>query len=161
MSLVQIPGLGLFKGSAGSSMDVAVGAGAGLAGIAAVKFAVNKFAPGKLPALVLRALPFLSGAATAGVLYATGKRGGHGKGRAIGALMAGVAINAWDEIRANVPELADLVSLNLNGMRGLRSYRGMIVDNPNRGAMNGMIVNNPNGRLNALHAISMRPDDEY
>lgn len=160
MSLVQIPGLGLFKGPAGSSTDVAVGAVAGVAGIGLVKYVVNNYAAGKLPAIAMRGLPFLSSALTAAVLYSTGKRGGHGKGRAIGALLAGAAINIWDEIRANVPSLADLVSVRLDQYRG---YRGMIVDNPNNGMMNGMIVDNPNTssrNLDALHSLNMTPDDD-
>lgn len=157
MSLVQVPGLGLFRGSAGSSSDVAVGAAAGLVGIAAIKFAVNKFAP-PLPTIVVRALPLISGAITAGVLYATGKRGGHGKGRAIGAVLAGAAINVWDEVRANVPSLADLVSVQLSGYRG---YGGMIVEN--RGGLNGyggMLVDNSARNLDGLNAINMAPDDD-
>lgn len=154
MSLVQLPGFGLFRGNAGSSNDVLVGAAAGVAGIAGIKFLVNKFAADKLPAIVIRALPLLSGAVTAGALYATGKRGG-GKGRALGALLAGAAINIWDEVRANVPSLADLVSVNLGNYRG--GYGGMLVEN--RGYQ-GVLVDNSARNLEGLHAINMAPDDD-
>jgi hypothetical protein len=155
MSMVRIPGLGFFKGGAGSASDVAVGAVAGLIGVGAIKFVVNKWLADKVPSIVMRGLPALSGAITAGALYYGQKKSSKAKSHALGALTVGLAINVWDEVRAAVPQLADLVSVRLD------SYRGMLVDD--RGGLNGMLIddNSASARnLNDLNAINMQPDDD-
>ncbi len=152
MSMVRVPGLGLFKGGAGSASDVAIGAAIGVAGIAAIKFVVNKYLADKMPALAMRALPALSGAVTGAALYYGQKRSAKAKSHALGAALAGLAINVWDEVRAAVPDLADLVSVRLN------SYRGMLIDD--RGGYNGMLIDDSSSNLHDVQAINMEPDEE-
>lgn len=164
MSYVQLPGLGLFKGSV-SGKGVAIGAVAGLGGVTVGRLGLNKLMekyPTAIPTFVVRLAPAISGALTGGLLYAVGKRVklADAKSMAVGAVLAGVTVNVWNEIKAQVTGLNDLVSVQMNGYRG---YRGVIVNNPNR-ALNGVIVDNPNVRsarnLQALHQLNMQPDPE-
>lgn len=151
-SIVDIPGLGditsVFKSSV-KGTDVLVGAIASLAGIYAVKYVQNKFLVGKLPEIVLRFTPAISGALTGTALYMLQKKKNRGRatGHAIGAVSAGLAINAINELKAKFPELADVVDLRL---------AGVIVDDatPRLGGF-GIPVDDPTRQLGDLAALDM------
>lgn len=150
---LKFPGMTLFRGSA-STADVAVGAFIGMAGIAGVKFVVNKWLVGKVPALALRALPALSGALTGAVLLTVGKGNAKARGHALGAVLAGVTINVWDEIRAQVPQLADLVSVRLS------NYGGMLVDDSQQQYAGMLVDDNSSRNLADLQALNMEADED-
>jgi len=139
-----------FLKSASKGTDVLVGALAGVAGISAIKLVINKTGlREKIPSVVGYALPLISGAVAGGALYVLDhkvlKMGSRAAGHALGAVMAGAAINAWDLLATQFPSLADVVSLPLSDYgilandanRQLAAYQGMIVDEPARG-MGGM-----------------------
>ena len=125
-----------------NSTDVAVGMGAGIAGITGIGYLVNKvLSPTLVPAAIKPYLPVLSGMITAAGLYFVEKRSYKAIGHAAGAVLAGVAIQAMDMVREKLPGMADVVSLRLNG------YNGFIVNDGNP-ALNGFIVNDGAAALN-------------
>lgn len=149
-----------------NSTDILTGAGAGLAGAAALKYALSKLnLSASLPAIALKIVPLVGSAIAGSALYFLQKKsnGSRATAHLVGALTAGAAVNAWSALKEAVTELNDIVELRYNG-----NYNGMIVNDP-RYAMNGMIVNDATPRLNGyadranlgdLAALSMTEDDD-
>lgn len=161
-ALEVIPGLGGVMSTLKSHVkgtDVVVGGLAALAGIWGVKKVMNTYLVGKVPEIVLRVTPALSGVLAGTALYYLQKKGNRarGMGHAIGAVSAGIAINAMNELKVQFPELADVVDLRLSGL---------ILNDPQ---LRGIIVNEPGHALgaygetdfNALAMVGDNVDDMY
>lgn len=158
-----LPGEAETRGSVGVR-DVAFGIGAGLAGSIGLKWAVKQAGVAdKLPAFVNRFWPAVSGVATGLALYALEKKGAYGKAKAhlIGASLAGLTISAWDALKAQFPDLADLVSLQLSDYRGVlvddsryAGYRGMLVDDNSNSARNL-------AELNGINMSDVSEEEEF
>lgn len=97
-------------------VDVAVGAGAAMAGIWATKTIINKYLVGKIPASVQNYVPAIAGVLTGAALYMAQKKSSRAAGHAVGAISTGVAINAWNLLKTQFPSLADIVDLRLAGV---------------------------------------------
>jgi len=86
--------LGSLKSTNANAVDVLMGAAAGIAGVYAVKFVVNKLGD-KVPEIVKTISPVLGGALAAGLLFALQKKNrSRAMGTAIGAGIIGLAIQA-------------------------------------------------------------------
>lgn len=159
--LVEVPGLGLFKGEV-SAMDTVVGVGLGAAGGLAIKYGLNASGfSANLPDFVNRLWPLVGGALTGGVLYAAQKKSKPARAKAhfVGAVAGGVGAAIWDSARAQFPQLADLVNVRLNGYSS--PYGVLVNDQPGRlAAYNGVIVNDSSSNLAHLNALNMTPDDD-
>lgn len=141
-----IPGLGdmmsVFKAPVRGT-DVLIGALASLAGIWGVKKILNMpMFVGKVPAGLLNFVPAISGAVAGTAAYMLLKRtkmAHKAAGIAVGAVGAGVAINAMNFLKVKFPELADLVDLRLSGIilndpavQAMRGYNGLLMDDSGR-----------------------------
>lgn len=140
-------------------MDVIAGLAVGIVGSAAIKAALNKFAPTLMVSLgkIGKLSPLLfSGGAAAAAYYAQ-KGSNRAIGHAVGALAAGATLSAIDYLRETKPMGLDFgapaVSLNLG------DYSGLLVNNSVQRPMSGLIVDN-NANLGQLGAASMGGDDE-
>lgn len=149
-------------------MDVVAGAVVGVGVAAAVKGALNKFAPSlyaQVRTTLGPAVPLASSLAAGAVLYyaQAGSNRSRGKGHAVGALAAGLAVTAM----AYLPKLAEMtglpfdfsevVAVNLNGLGG---YGGLLVDDAAGRAYNGLLVADRSDSLNELAAYSMGDTDD-
>lgn len=108
-----------------NSTDVLVGAGVGILGALAARYAYNKLDPAtlaKLPSFLPKAMPLLGAVAAGGLAYALQRKRNPSRALShlIGAAAGGVALTAWEQIRAwkdskgNQP-FADIVSMALDG----------------------------------------------
>src|SRR5574342_763572 len=117
-SMVQIPGLGMFKKQV-STTDVLVGIALGFGGTVALKVVGTKYFAGKLPDFLVNASPLVGGLITGGAAYFIGKKKNSARAYAhlFGSVMAGAAVQGWDFMKANLkdsagnPVLGDVVSL--------------------------------------------------
>lgn len=162
---VAIPGLGElpFMGKSVNSTDVLIGAGAGVIGSGAVKFALSKI-PFQIPAALAPIMPVLTSAAVGAALYYGQKKSSKGVAHFTGAVAAGTAIALMDFAKAQAPQyFGDVVSLKL-GNYG-RGY-GLLIDENPRAEMralngyNGLIIDDTPRNLAGLAAASMAPDDD-
>ncbi len=144
-----------------NTTDILAGAGAGLAGAAALKFGLSKFPTIALPAIAQKVVPLLGSAIAGTALYflEKEKNGARATAHLVGALTAGAAVNAWSVLKDAVPQLADIVELK---------YNGMIINEPRR-QLNGMLINETTPRLHGyadranlsdLAAMSMANDED-
>ena len=151
-AMVQIPGLG-FLGKSVSTTDVLVGAVIGMGGTLLLKGLGNKMFAGKLPDIVLQGSPLIGGALAGGAAYMLekGKNKARANGHLAGALFAGAAIQAWDFAKTQWPEgLGDVVSLKLQGYRGLFVNEQTPRVGPGGAAMNGLLIDeNPRSMSDA------------
>jgi hypothetical protein len=172
-----------FKGSV-KATDALLGAGAAIAGIAAVNYLKNMKDATGAPRIA-----FLSNAsiqqympAIAGVVAGLGgsmgakamKKPSHGPGIMVGAITAGAFLTALNYVKVKYPVyFSDVVDLRLAGLlvddvvRNSRGYNGLLVDdrapifNPNtQGAMRAMHGYSDNPGLGDLAALAMQVDDE-
>ena len=159
--LVELPNLGLFKGSV-EAKDVVIGVGLGAAGSGALKYALNATGmSAKLPDLVNRFFPLVGGVVAGGAMHAIFKRKSAAKAKAyfVGAVAGGVAVTAWGALQNQFPQLADLVSVRLNGYS--RGMGVLVNDQPGRlAAMNGVIIDDSSSNLAQLNALNMAADDD-
>lgn len=162
----HLRGLGDLAGVVDSSVkgtDVLVGAVAGLAGVAAAKFALGKLTTLlqqqniTLPEIVTDLSPALGAGAAGVALYMAQKKSGRGAGHLVGALAGGVAITAGGlAAKYSVPGFGDVVSVNLKGLvtrsfssgaqpmtpMAKRMALSLVTQDPRRQAL-GMVTSNP------------------
>ena len=158
-SIVSFPSLGNFNplGQDVNSTDVLIGAVAGLAGSGAIKFAVGKLGIA-LPDFLTKFWPLVGSSAAGAALYAAqrGSNKRRGKGHFVGAVGAGVALTAWDLMKAQLPGYFD----DVVGLRyGRYAGYGLMANNPGP-QMQGLIVDNSRSNLGALAAMSMGESDD-
>ncbi len=161
--LVSMPSLGGITeynplGKTVRSTDVAVGAAIGMLGGMGVKWLLAKLNAslakvdaagnlvGGLPAPILNYLGPIStvGAGALAYMFQRKKNRLRGTGHFVGAVLAGVVPAGWQMVRAQFPDLADYVTMELSGL----GYAGLLVDSPQ---ISGVIVDNPTN-LAALEA---------
>lgn len=131
-------GLMDFKRTLKSNSGAIVSAALGVAGIGAVKFALNSIKLGgvplasKIPAQLAKFTPLLASVVVfGGTLMATGGKNKKATSFAVGALTAGVTLTAYDLLKDTFPAMNDLYTYNLPGM-------GFIVPNSDRSKFNGL-----------------------
>lgn len=150
-------GLGAFslsalKNTSSKPLDIVLGAAAGIAGIYAVKFIINKIP--NAPAFLQRLSPLLGGAVAGGLLYVlqSKKNVNRAVGTAIGAATVGVMLQAKNEI----DKMPFAVS------NGLADY-GVMLD---EGALNAYVEEQPSledysgANLAMLAELNEMDDDE-
>ena len=133
--------------------DALVGAGAALAGVAALNW-VKKQSWGSFLAtntMLVRITPLLAGILAGVGLYFADKKllkmPGRAAGHAVGAAAAGIVMQGLQEAKALAPTLfADVVDLRL---------AGMIINDQYRPALNGMIINDQYSP--GLHGYADKP----
>lgn len=143
--------------------DLLMGVGVGLVGAAAVKAALNKFAPAlyaQVRDMAGAAIPAVTGLAAGAVLYYAQRNSNstRAKAHAIGAITAGAAVTLMaylPKLSGVVPGLdfSDVVALNLGGYNGL-----LVADNSDQ--FNGLLVADQSDSLNELAAYSMGDSDD-
>lgn len=147
---VKFPGLGALVPSIPSSvkpLDVALGAGLGIAGTLALG-KVASMVP-QIPAVVSDNLGLAGGLATAGVLYYAQKRRNPSRaaGHAIGALLGAAVVWA-------TPKIAS--AAGMAGMVRFPGLGGQYVQNPRLQGFNGQIFANPQTNLNMARLARMQ-----
>jgi|CXWL01.1.fsa_nt_gi hypothetical protein len=132
---VSFKGYGVFDRNVNST-DVLVGAAAGMVGSLGFKYLVGKYAQDMMPAALQNFMPAIGAVAAGSAAYAMQRKGNKARaeGHLVGAMAAAAAVQTWSFLKAQFPELADVVSLKLG------NYGGLIVDEPGR-AMGGLFVN--------------------
>lgn len=142
------------------STDTLVGAGIGLAGVAAVKFALSQLpsVSAMVPDLVKKALPVIGGALGGVVAYSVTRN----KSYALGALGAGVALNAWEVVSAQFPALAGYTTYAIPGYGG---YGLLQAEADRRGAPGqygsmAALIDDPRPGMGELAMMSMGSDEE-
>lgn len=143
--------------------DLLMGIGVGLVGAAAVKAALNKFAPAlyaQVRDMAGAAIPAVTGLAAGAVLYYAQRNSSpaRAKAHAVGAFAAGTAVTLMaylPKLSGVVPGLdfSDVVALNLGGYNGL-----LVADNSDQ--FNGLLVADNSDSLNELAAYSMGDDND-
>lgn len=147
---LSLPNASSFKGSV-DAKDVIVGAAAGLAGSAGIRYGLNYFGlASRVPAFLVRFLPAITGLAAGAALFAVQKGSSKAKAHLVGATAAGLAVNIWQEMQTAFPTLNDYVSLRLPGMNGV------IV----RDGYDGVLINDPRVNLAELQTINLQDDQE-
>ena len=137
-----------------NSTDVLVGSIAGIAGGFGIKYLISKYAASSVPAAVQGFLPFLGPAVTGLALSMAQKRSTpvRGSGHFVGAVAAGVAMQAWNYGKQTFPEFADYVALPMS------RYGMLVQDNSNPFGL--LVQDNTQNTLNELSAISAASDDD-
>lgn len=155
-------GLGDLAGVVDSSVkgtDVLVGAVAGLAGVAAAKYAMTKLTPLlaqqsiTLPDIVGDLVPAVGATAAGVALYMGQKKSARGAGHLVGAISGGLAITtAGLAAKYGVPGFSGVVSVNLSGLvtrsfsagaapQMRRAALSLVTNDPRRGM--GLVASNP------------------
>jgi hypothetical protein len=144
------------------SKDSLVGVGIGLAGVAALKFAVPRFLPANvlamIPSPVLKALPTIGGAVAGTIAYGATRN----KAYALGALGAGVTLNAWDLLSEQFPALGSLVTYSIPGYGGY----GLLQPEASRQGAPGQygsyaaLIDDPRPGMSELAAMSLGNEEE-
>jgi len=155
----KLPGGSEFRGAV-DVRDVAIGAGLGLGGSLGLKYLVNATGlSASIPAIINKFWPAFSGIVTGILVYGLEKNSSKAKGHLIGSALAGITISVWDALKAQFPQLADLVSLQLSGYGGYGGYNGMLVRDaalpPGYGGYGGMLVQDSASNLRQLQGINM------
>lgn len=166
--LVSIPSLGRMDvkalnplKSSVNSNDVFLGAAIGVAGgVLFRRYVVDKFmAKMHLPAFVVNNIQAFSGlgAGLAAYLLLKKKSPGRAKGVWVGSVLAAVGPSIWEMTKAKIPQLNDLVSVNLNGY----GRYGMLIDDASDGlhGYGGMLIDDRSD-ARALAAYSMEMDSD-
>lgn len=147
-----------FKGSG----DALIGAAIGLGGVAALKVGVSKFLPASvsamIPAPLFKALPALGGALAGAIAYAATKN----KAYALGALGAGVALNAWDVLSEQFPALSDLVTYSIPGYGGYGMLQPEVMQRGQPGQYGGYaaLIDDPRPGMSELAMMSLGNEEE-
>ena len=153
-----------------SGADLLLGAGIGLAGVAAAKYVTKLDAVSgmvaKLPEPVQKLLPLAGGLAAGGIAYVAGKKDmGRARGHFLGATVLSAGVTAWDMLRASAPtQLGDPVVLTYGGYNG--SGYGMVTTDVPMPALQGFnggygaVIDDPRPGMAELAAISMAPEDD-
>jgi len=145
----------LLKSAGGTEM--LVGVGIGLAGSAVARMAYVQFGdmlPAPVKDIVGRVLPLIGGAAAGAGAYAVRKK----TDNLTGAVVAGIALTAWDFLQEKFTKLAGVVSLPMYD--GYRGYNGVLVQDNSGGMMNGLVVDEPRPGMAGLAAMSMGDSDD-
>jgi hypothetical protein len=151
-----------------NSTDVLVGAAAGLVGGMLVKMGLNQVFAGNASALstVDQFGPILTGGLVGAGLYffQRKKNPTRANGHFAGAVVAGGGVSAWKLLKAQFPDLADTVSLRVDGMGYLiddvsRRTLGYLVPDAVRGSQYGGYGHD--GAMARLAAATMDLDDDY
>lgn len=139
------------------STDTLIGAGIGLAGVAATKFALANLpaVAGMLPGVVQKAVPAIGGALGAVASYAVTRN----KSYALGAFGAGVALNAWELLKGQFPALSDLVTYNIPGY-GLLQPEAMQRGAPGQYGGYAALIDDPRPGMSELAMMSMDEEAE-
>jgi hypothetical protein len=127
---LALPRVSTFTQGSVAVKDLALGAGAGLAGVAGLRYLVNNYLADKLPAIAVQALnmPAVAGLLTGVGLYVAQKGSQKAKAHLIGATVAGAAAQAWTQLQTQFNGLQDYVSVGLDGMLVEDGYRGVLVE---------------------------------
>lgn len=163
--IVSLGGLEQIVSGSVNVTDVLLGLAVGAVSGLGLKYIINNYAPDAIKvqfAKLGQYAPLAAGLTAAAALFYAQGGSQSAKGNAIGAAGAGAAISLLSAVGSS-KWAADAglagygnpaVALNLS------NYRGLLVDNAQRGGqMNGLIVDN-NANLSRLGALSMGGDDE-
>jgi hypothetical protein len=143
------------------STDALVGVGIGLAGVAGLKLLLGNLpanVTNMIPSPVYKALPAIGGALAGVVSYSVSKN----KSYALGALGAGVALNAWDLLSAQFPSLGVLTTYSIPGY----GRYGMLQPEVDRAGGAGLqggyaaLIDDPRPGMGDLAMMSMSGGDE-
>jgi hypothetical protein len=102
---LALPRVSTFTQGSVAVKDLALGAGAGLAGVAGLRYLVTGVG-----------------------LYVAQKGSQKAKAHLIGATVAGAAAQAWTQLQTQFNGLQDYVSVGLDGMLVEDGYRGVLVE---------------------------------
>lgn len=144
----------------GGSKDELIGVGIGLLGVAGVKLAAAQFPDliSKVPAILLKGLPALGGALAGVVSYGVTRN----KGYALGALGAGVALNAWDLLSSQFPSLGTLVTYSIPGYGGYGMLQPEVMQRgqPGQYGHYAALIDDPRPGMSELAAMSMGDEED-
>lgn len=147
-----------------SFRDAAIGVGLGLLGSALLKGLAKRFLPqvyAQAAGAVGQFMPALAGIGAGAVLYYAQKKTARATGQAAGAVLAGLALSAWDFARARLSTVGGGV-LDFSGTVGvnLGNPYGMLINDRSDAAMNGLLIADHSDSLAELANISMAPDND-
>lgn len=151
-----------------SFKDAAIGVGLGLLGSALLKGLAKRFVPSAYASAagaVGQFMPALAGIGAGAALYFAGKKSSRATGQAAGAILAGLALSAWDFARAKLSTVGGGV-LDFSGTVGVNLGRyGMVInDGSDRGegvqGYNGLLIADHSDSLAELANLSMAPDND-
>lgn len=149
-ALVQVPGLGMFKGSVPLG-SIVLGTLVGFGTAVALKALVTKVDALKanVPMVVQNNMTLVGGGLGAVVLYFLGRRSPEkAKGRAFGAVFGTATAWGWDMLRTYQKDtFGDIVALNYSNM----SRYGYLVNEP-RSSYAGLLVDESRRNLAELSA---------
>lgn len=143
------------------STDTLVGAGIGLAGVAGLKLLLGNLPANitsVIPSPVYKALPAIGGALAGVISYSVSRN----KGYALGALGAGVALNAWDLLSAQFPSLGSLTTYSIPGYGGYGMLQPERMGAGAPGLQGGYaaLIDDPRPGMSDLAMMSMGADEE-
>lgn len=148
-----------------SFKDAAIGVGLGLLGSALLKGLAKRFLPSvyaQAAGAVGQFMPALAGIGAGAVLYYAQKKTARATGQAAGAVLAGLALSAWDFARSRLATMGGGV-LDFSGTVGVNlgnPYGMLIRDDSGPPGMNGLLIADHSDSLAELANISMGPDND-